>query len=269
MTELGPISPPDGTRMTVGEHIDELRGRIVRCLVATGVVAIAAFAAHRWILEVILAPAWNALDALPGAQLVQTEVGEGFITAIRVSIIVALFVVSPYLTWQIWAFIGAGLYRHERRYVKLFAVPTFVLFLAGVAFNYFFVLPWGLEFLIGFLREDAAEVGGRQVVQYIKISDYVGFCLTLCLIMGFVFQLPLLMVALDRIGLVTVATFRRYRRHFLLAAFIVGAILTPPDPFTQIAVASALIVLFELGIWFALFIGRGARAPADTKRKDP
>ncbi len=258
--------------MTIGEHIDELRTRIVRCLFATVIAAIGVFAFHGVILDVILAPAWSALDSIEGAVLTQTEIGEGFLTSVRVSIIVALFLVSPYIAWQIWGFVGAGLFPHEQRYVKIFAVPTYVLFLAGVSFSYFIVMPFGLEFLLEFLGATPAgeQMENHVVRQYIGMGDYVGFFLTINLVMGFVFQLPLLMVALDRIGIVTVTTFRNFRRHFLLAAFIIGAILTPPDPVTQISVAGALIVLFEFGIWFSVFTGGGRiKAASDsTERKD-
>jgi sec-independent protein translocase protein TatC len=192
----------------------------------------------------------------PATRLVQTTVGEGFLAAMKVSVFAGLVLAGPYILHQLWAFVGAGLYVHERRSLKYYAAPGFLLFFAGAALAYFLVLPWALDFLIGFAVE---ETGLENLL---SLGPYVSLVAWSMFIFGLIFQLPLVMVFLMRLGVVEPDTFRRYRRHAIVVNFIVGAVLTPPDVITQCALAGSLILLYEAAIVVGARVARKRRTEA-------
>jgi sec-independent protein translocase protein TatC len=244
--------------MTFGDHLDELRTRLIRCILGTIAAAVVCFVFGDEILGFVLQPI-HAVVSRHGGDLVWLRVQEGFLTYIKLSLVVGLFLASPWIAFQLWSFVSEGLYVHERKYVRLFAPATFVLFATGVLFCYFVVLPWGLEFLIAFSADvpiPGVAEGEPGAKPTISAGAYLSFFLTISILMGVVFQLPLLMIFLDRVGIVRVETFARLRRYFLVGAFILAALLTPPDPVTQIFVAVPIILLFESGILVCRFSGR-------------
>jgi len=162
----------------------------------------------------------------------------------------ALFLGSPYLLWQLWGFVAAGLYARERRWVHFFFPPALLLFLAGALFSYFVMVPFGLYYLLKTMPLDL-------MAPDIRLEDYFSFLSVLCLGMGLVFQLPLLMSFASLAGLVEAATFARMRGYFAIAAFVISAVLTPgPDIFSQLAMAGPMVVLYEVGLLGARFAGR-------------
>jgi sec-independent protein translocase protein TatC len=254
----------DGTRrMSFGDHLDELRTRILRALLGVVVGAIVCLVFGKDILGVVLRPIHEVVTR-HGGDLVWLKVQEGFITYVKLSLVVGLFFASPWVAYQLWSFVGEGLYAHEKRYVRMFAPATLVLFVAGALFCYFVVLPWGLEFLIAFGTD--VEVPGHAgegpaTKPTLSVGEYLSFFLTISILMGFVFQLPLLMLFLDRVGIVRAPTFSRLRRYFLVGAFVIAALLTPPDPVTQVAVALPIVVLYESGLILCRFAGRKDEVP--------
>ncbi len=173
-----------------------------------------------------------------------TSPTEGFLTYIKVSLVAALFLSSPFVIYQIWKFVGAGLYSHERRYVTAFAPVSGFLFVTGTAFFYFLVSRYGLVFLF--------KVGPWQLIDpRMRISEYVAFFLVMCLVMGGTFQLPIIMVFLAKIGVIEPEEMASQRKIAYLASFILAAVLTPPDVITQVFLAFPIIVLFELGLFVA------------------
>lgn len=173
---------------------------------------------------------------------------EAFFTYIKVSLVAGLFLVSPYIFYQVWSFVAPGLYSKERRYLLPVAMLSGVFFVSGALFGYFVVFPFGFEFFMSF---------SNQEIHFIpKLSEYLSFCLKLLFAFGLVFELPLFIFFLARMGLVSSAGLRKKRKYAILVAFITSAILTPPDPFTQTLMAGPLVILYELGIWVAYFFGK-------------
>jgi sec-independent protein translocase protein TatC len=168
----------------------------------------------------------------------------------------ALVLGAPVLLWQLWQFVAAGLYKRERRWVWLFFPPALFLFAVGVLFSYFLVAPYGM-----FYSMQSAPL--ELVKPITSLDGYFSFLLGLCLSMGLVFQLPILMTFLGLVDLVRAATFAGVRGYFVVAAFVVAAVLTPgPDVFSQVAMAAPMILLYEIGILGARFAARRRGHPS-------
>ena len=177
-----------------------------------------------------------------------TYPAEAFFAHIKISIVAGLFLVSPYVFAQIWGFIAPGLYAHERKWMVPMALFSGAFFTGGALFGYFQVFPYAFDFFAGFSNE------GIQFVP--KLNEYLSFCLKLLFAFGLVFELPLFIFFLARLGMVSSAGLRKKRKYAILCAFVLSAVLTPPDPFTQCLMAGPLIVLYEVGIWVAFFFGK-------------
>lgn len=244
--------------MTLSEHLEELRSRLLRCTLATVVGFILSFVYWEHVRAFLSAPLDDVAEKYPDVRLVQTHVGESFFIAMKVSVFAGLLIAGPYILHQLWGFIGAGLYRHERRSVRYYALPGFALFFAGTALAYFFVLPWALDFLVGFAIEET------RVENLISLGPYFSLVAWSMFIFGLVFQLPLIMVFLMRLGVTDPAFFRRHRRYAIVLAFFVGMVLTPPDVITQCTLAGSLIVLYEGAIFVGSRVAR-QRSPEDKR----
>lgn len=232
--------PDGGKRMTLGEHLEELRSRIIRCLLATTAGFILTFVWTEHVMAFLRRPLDPAIEKYKDKiQLIQTHPAGAFIASMKIAFFAGLILASPYILHHIWAFVAAGLYRHERRTVKFYVVPGFLLFFAGASLAYFFVLPWALNFLIRWAVEETG------VASMLTLNSMVAFVAWSMFVFGLMFQLPLIMVFLMRLGVVEPDSFRRYRRHAIVIAFGVAMVLTPPDVITQIALASCMILLYE------------------------
>jgi Tat protein translocase TatC len=165
---------------------------------------------------------------------------EGFYAYIKLCLMAAVFLAYPVILYQIWKFVEAGLYKRERRYVRIFAPISFIAFITGVLFGYYFLIPFGLQFLIKILG------GGIQPI--ITMSQYISLVTMLTLALGIVFQLPLVMLFISRIGMLKAEDFIKWRMYAILIIFILAAVITPPDPFTQVMTALPMIILYEIGI---------------------
>lgn len=171
---------------------------------------------------------------------------ENFMAYLKVAIIFGIFLTLPFLLYELWKFIGAGLYPQEQKHVVTFLPFSLGLFIVGMLFGYFALIPVGLKFLAGWGIED--------VNLSFTLENYIGLFLTLTLILGLVFQTPLIMVFLARIGVADVATFRRSRKVSIFAGICLAVVLTPPDPFSWSLMAAPMILLYELGIWVSRLI---------------
>ncbi|NOZ23861.1 MAG: twin-arginine translocase subunit TatC [Planctomycetes bacterium] len=233
-------------RLTFGEHLEELRYRIIISLVAVLVAFVFCWVFRIPLMNVLAAPHQKTMRAMGfSPDLKITAYQEAFITLMKVCFISALFISSPVVIYEMWMFVAAGLYEHEKRYVYIFAPISLGSFLLGMLFGYFILIPFGLRFLLMVVGDIASPI--------IKISDYVSLLMLLTLVLGIVFQLPLVLLFLVKIDLITPETLRRERRYAILAAFIIAAILTPPDPGTQMMLAIPTIALYEIGILIAAF----------------
>ncbi|MFH1753693.1 MAG: twin-arginine translocase subunit TatC [Candidatus Omnitrophota bacterium] len=219
---------------TFTEHLEELRSRLIKSIIF---VIIAAGIVYNFI-KVIMPNLTK-----PVGKLVFIAPQEAFITNIKIALFGGLFLASPFVLYQIWRFISAGLERNEVKYALIFGPISFLFFLAGAAFAYFIVVPIGIKFLLGFATE--------YVTPMISISNYVSFVGALTLAFGAIFQLPLVSLFLTKIGITTPGFLSRKRRHAIVLIFILAAIITPPDIVTQCLMAVPLLVLYEVGIIFS------------------
>jgi len=274
--------PFAGTRMTLGEHLDELRKRLFRGVLAVAVAFAIALYFNREITEVILRPHRQCVERLNQHYLAQAraivaehpELREKYfepdgsfrmaiderLTAqsptesmwfvLKVAGYGALALGAPVLLWQMWQFVAAGLYRRERSWVRYFFPPALLLFASGALFSYFVIVPYGM-----FYAMQSAPL--ELVKPDIRLEFYFGFLTTLCLSMGLVFQLPILMTFLGLVGIVPAATFASLRGYFVVVAFALAALLTPgPDVFSQVAMATPMVLLYEVGILGARLAAR-------------
>lgn len=278
------------TRMSLGEHLEELRKRLLRGFLAIGIAFVLAWTWRDQVTEIVTRPydwAMGKLEVHYGAEadeilaadpskkrtdlfetddpndrrlrgfdkrLIGIKAGEGFMFQLKISLYAAITFGAPVLLWQMWAFISAGLYKKEQRAVLRYFPLSLVAFAVGVLFGYFVIVPYGMYYL-------GQSVSIAVGLQNVTFEYFLTFLSGLCLAFGVVFQLPLVLTFLGSTGMVEPAAMAKYRGHFVVAAFVIAAILTPPDPFTQFLMAVPLVVLYEIGIWSArLAIRRRAAA---------
>ncbi len=244
---MNDIRASDNTRgrddppMTAGEHLDELRRRVIFALAAVVVGFIACWLFKGPLMRLAARPHVQAMRALglpPALRFIRYP--ERLYAYLRLALVAGLVFASPVVIGQMWAYVRRGMYRRERRWVLRLAPASIILFLAGVAFAFFIVVPVGLRFLAG--------IGDGGILPAITVGSYLSLVLTLTLAMGAVFQLPLVMLLLCGAGVATAGTFRAQRRFAIVGILFLGAVLTPPDPFTQLAMALPMILLYEFGI---------------------
>jgi sec-independent protein translocase protein TatC len=241
----------DGGKMSFLDHLGELRSRIIWSLVPTLVGVLVAFRFSDLIIKFISRPLTKA-----GSQLVFLSPTEAFWTSMKVSMIAGLFLAMPVILWQVWAFIAPGLHRHERRYAGPFVLIGSLLFLGGGAFALLVVVPFAITFLVGFGQ-------AQGIKDMISVSNHVDFVIKFTLAFGVVFELPLAITMLSKMGLVTPQFLAKNRKYAILVNFIVAAILTPtPDILNQSLMAGPLILLYEVGIIAARIFGK--RSPKAT-----
>ena len=208
-------------------------------VIATTIVA---FVFHRWIIDFLLRPA-DAITEEPG-RLVFIDVLEPFGVAMKVSLVTGIVLALPVVLLQIILFVAPGLTTREKRYLYAFLPAVLLAFAAGVSFGYIVLIPPAINFLINF--------GGEIAEPTIRISSYINLMTMLLFWMGLVFETPLIMFILARFGVVSAAGFARWRRHWIVVAFVLGALITPTfDPINQSLVAIPLIILYEFGILLA------------------
>lgn len=245
-------------RMPFGEHLEELRARLGRSVAALAAAMTVALVFHRELLGVATLPHYRArfffdIPPSPWQFIAKDHVG-CILSMTKLAFAVGLFAASPLIGWQAWRFIGAGLHPHERRTVGPFAVISFLLFVLGVATGYFHLVPLALYGMARMLPLD-------QVAAVFDISGYLDLVLTMTVVLGAVFQLPLAMAFLSRVGLVPARAWGRGRRHAAVANVAVAAFLSPPDPLSMAVYAVPLVGLYEAGV---LASRAGARRAADT-----
>ncbi len=247
--------------MTIGEHLDELRKRLFYSVLGLFAALGITLYFGKDIIHLIEQPFMNAMRASgEQPQLAVTEVTAGFYTYIKVAVYAALVLSSPWIFYQLWAFVAAGLYPRERRYVNL-AVPFSVaLFLGGAAFAVVISIP-AIEFFIEF-------GSSLDLVPIITLPDYISFMTGLLLAFGVVFQVPLVVLVLARVGLVDMRRLKKYRRHVIVAIAGVSALLAPPDVMSMVLMAVPMWLLYELGValaWVLIFKKRRPESPQEEQ----
>ena len=255
-----PDSPPGSTEneQPFLAHLMELRDRLLRMIVAIVLVTVVLLPFANPLFSALAGPLMRHMPE--NSSMIATAVASPFLIPMKLALILAIFVCVPYLLYQIWGFIAPGLYRHEKRMALPLLVSSTLLFYLGVLFAYFVVFP----LIFAFLTATAPE--GVQVMT--DISNYLDFVLTLTLAFGAAFEVPVATFILVLMGMTTPAALVEKRPYVIVGAFVIGAILTPPDAVTQTLLAVPMWLLFELGVLMArLFVKRKDEAEAEAESR--
>jgi sec-independent protein translocase protein TatC len=236
-------------------HLVELRDRLVRAVIGVAIVCIALllWPGPAMIYDFLAAP---MLASLPtGAKMIATGVSAPFLVPMKVTLVLALILSLPWVFYQAWAFIAPGLYAHEKRLVLPLVFSSSLLFIAGVAFCYFFVFGRVFHFIANFAPSSIAVMP--------DIENYLDFVISMCLAFGATFEVPVVVVILVRMGFVSIEKLKSVRPYIIVGAFVISAIVTPPDAVSQLALAVPMCLLFELGLLMAPVFVRATRAPEE------
>lgn len=253
-------NPGVGEELPFTAHLEELRKRLMISAGAWLVGFVACYGFAQQLFSYIAAPVRQALPE--GSSLVFITATEPFFTYIKIGALAGLLVALPVILWQIWGFVAPGLYRHEKRFAVPFVLASFLCFAAGTYFGFFFVFPNVFTFLIKF------GTGAGDVEAMLSMGAYLSISTKLLFAFGMVFELPIIMFFLGRMGVVDHLWLKKNRKYALLFAFVLGAILTPPDVVSQTALALPFAVLYELSIWIVRFTGKRRTAEDEEQDKD-
>jgi sec-independent protein translocase protein TatC len=234
------------TQDTFISHLVELRDRLLRAILAVLFVFLCLFYWARDLYALLAKPLLAALPA--GGQMIATDVVGVFLVPVKVALLVAFVIALPYVLYQMWAFVAPGLYANEKRLVLPLVIASSVLFLVGMAFAYFLVFPVIFQFM--------ASIAPEGVAWMTDIDKYLSFVLTTFIAFGVTFEVPVVVIVLVRVGVISIEKLKEIRPYVIVGAFVVGAVITPPDVVSQFMLAVPLWLLYELGIVLARFVGR-------------
>ena len=232
-------------QQTLVDHLAELRNRLIYSFVAIMVSSLATFVFSDVFFDLVRGP---VVEFLPTGGLIFTSPMDKFVAHVKLSMVAGVICSCPVWLYNIWMFIAPALYSHERKYAALFVGSGVALFIAGVCFSYFLVLPSAFQFLFSF--------GGDVDRPMITISDYMSFFTTMTLVFGVAFELPLVLIALGALGLLSAQILREKRRYAIVALAVVSAVVTPPDILSMVMLLVPLMVLYEISILFIAAIER-------------
>ena len=236
-------------------HLIELRDRLVRAAIAVGVVfgVLCLWPGPAGLYDLLAAPLVANLPK--GATLIATNVISPFVVPLKITLMAAFLVALPVVLYQVWAFVAPGLYTHERKLVLPLVISSTLLFLMGVAFCYFFVFGKVFAFIQSFAP--------KSITAAPDIEAYLSFVLTMFIAFGAAFEVPIVVVVLARMNLVSIQKLKEFRSYFVVLAFIIAAIITPPDVVSQLALAIPMCILYEVGIFAARIFIKHTQAPAE------
>jgi sec-independent protein translocase protein TatC len=255
MSEADKKDELEGTEAPFVSHLVELRDRLIRATIAIAAAfAVLAFwPGPSGLYDLLAAPLVAHLPK--GATLIATNVISPILVPLKITLMAAFMVALPVVLYQVWAFVAPGLYSHEKRLVLPLVVSSTLLFVAGVAFCYFLVIPGMSKFIQAFAP--------ASITAAPDIEQYFGFVLTLFLVFGIAFEVPIAVIVLARMGIVTIAQLKQWRGYFIVGAFIVAAVVTPPDVISQLALAVPMCILYEIGIIAAGLFIKHTKAPEE------
>jgi sec-independent protein translocase protein TatC len=243
------------------QHLVELRGRIIRSLLVFFVAFLLCYFFAKDIYAFLVQPLADALAGQPHRHLIFTALYETFFTYVKVAMFGGLCLAFPYIAAQLWLFIAPGLYKNERRAFLPFLFASPVMFLLGVSFVYYLMLPYAIHFFLGF--ESPGGNGTLPIELDAKVGEYLSFIMTLIFGFGLCFQLPVLLTLLGRVGLVSSVQLASWRRYAIVGVFALAAILTPPDAFSMLSLAVPLVALYEISILCVRLIEKKRAAAAE------
>lgn len=245
----------DDEKIPFTEHLDELRKRLITCFIAVGVGFVVSYGFKDILFEILTRPLVAVMNS--GDKMIFTGLPEAFFTYMKVAFLTGLGLAAPVILYQFWMFVAPGLYEKERRLMIPIVVLSTFFFLGGALFGYFFVFPVGFKFFMSFATETIRPMPSMR--------EYLGFASKMLLAFGLIFELPLVITVMARLGLVSVDFLKKNRKYAILLFFIVAAILTPPDVVSQIMMAVPMMLLYEISIIGArIFRKKEAEPEADT-----
>jgi len=250
----------EGTEQPFVAHLVELRDRLIRALIAVGIAfgVLCLWPGPAGMYDWLAAPLVAHLPK--GATLIATNVISPFIVPLKITMMAALLLALPVVLYQVWAFVAPGLYSHEKKLVLPLVISSTVLFIAGVAFCYFFVFGKVFTFIQSFAP--------KSITAAPDIEAYLSFVLTMFVAFGAAFEVPIVVVVLARMGLVSIEKLKSFRGYFIVLAFIIAAVITPPDVVSQLALAIPMCLLYEVGIWAAQLFIKHTKAPEDAQERE-
>ena len=244
-------------QLPVTKHLEELRKKL---MIAAGAWLVAFLACYGFAEELFQFISEPVRSALPeGSSLVFISATEPFFTYLKIGALAGFLIALPVIFWQIWSFVSPGLYNNEKKYIFPFVIASSLCFGLGTYFGFFFVFPTIFTFLIKF------GTGSGEINAMLSMGSYLSLSSKLLIAFGLVFELPIVIFFLARLGVVDYAWLAKNRKFALLTGFVVGAVLTPPDVISQTALALPFIILYEVGIWLARFFGKKPDAEEESK----
>lgn len=244
-----------GTEQPFVQHLMELRDRLVKAIIAIAVAAafLFFFPGPGPLYDFLAAPLVAHLPK--GATLIATSVISPFMVPLKILLMSAFLLALPFVLWQIWAFVAPGLYSHEKKLVLPLVISSTLLFFVGVAFCYYLVFGQVFAFIQSFAP--------KSITAAPDIEAYLSFVLSMFLAFGMAFEVPIAVVVLARMGIVSVQKLREFRGYFIVLAFVVAAVVTPPDVVSQLSLAVPMCLLYEVGIWAAQIFIKHTQAPEE------
>ena len=244
----------EGTEAPFVSHLVELRDRLIRAVIAIAIAfaALAIWPGPSGLYDLLAAPLVAHLPK--GATLIATNVISPILVPLKITLMGAFMLALPVVLYQVWAFVAPGLYSHEKKLVMPLVVSSTLLFVLGVAFCYFLVIPGMSKFIQAFAP--------ASITAAPDIEQYFGFVLTLFLVFGIAFEVPIAVIVLARMGIVTIVQLKAWRGYFVVGAFVIAAVVTPPDVISQLALAVPMCILYEIGILAAQVFIKHTQAPA-------
>lgn len=245
------MTEPDKQPFTA--HLEELRSRLIKCFIAVVIGFLISYGFKAQIFKILTAPLLHAMHS--GDHMIYTNLPEAFFTFLKAAFISGFMLAFPVVLYQFWMFVAPGLYDREKRLVIPILMLSTIFFIGGALFAYFVVFPYGFQFFLSFASDTIRPMP--------SMKEYLAFSSKMLLAFGLIFELPLVITFLARLGIVSVPFLKRFRKYAFLLAFVVGAILTPPDVATQVFMAFPLILLYEISILGARIFGRKKAASED------
>jgi sec-independent protein translocase protein TatC len=253
MSDTNPKDELAGTEQPFVQHLIELRDRLVKATIAVMVAgaALAIYPGPAELYDLLAAPLVAQLPA--GATLIATSVISPFLVPLKILLMTAFLMALPVVLYQMWAFVAPGLYSHEKKLVMPLVVSSTLLFMIGVAFCYFFVFGQVFKFIQSFAP--------KSITAAPDIEAYLSFVISMFIAFGLAFEVPIVVIVLARMNVVTIEKLKDFRSYFIVLAFIIAAIVTPPDVVSQLALAIPMCILYEIGIWAAQLFIKHTQAP--------